>query len=415
MTKSTQYRSSISRLSLAKAGAALTFVAVLMLGVMTTLSSQAQTFKALYSFKGGVDGQNPYSSLVRDAAGNLYGNTHFGGRSSACFQGCGLVFKLDSHGHKTLLHSFSGQPDGAQPYAGLIQDKVGNLYGTTYYGGTHNGGEVFKVNTMGKATELYGFRALADGCVLTGSLLLDKSGTLYGTASECGNGFGNVFRLSKTGTLTVLHEFVNGSSDGAYPSFTSVVMDHGGTLYGTAQDGGPYNYGVVYMLNSSGTLTLLHNFAGGATDGCYPSGNLVLDETRNLYGTTQQCGSSGGGVIWKLDKSGKETVLHNFAGGASDGADPVAGVIPDAQGNFYGVTQQGGGTGCDGGYGCGTVFKLARNGKETVLHSFSGGADGSSPFGGLIRDGNGNLYGTAVYGGSTGNGTVWRLTPAGGQ
>ncbi len=411
MTNLEQNRSLISRLSPAAVSAALTLVAALLSGVITIQSSQAQTFKILYSFKGGVDGQNPYASLVRDAAGNLYGNTHFGGRSSACSPGCGLVFKLDSHGHKTLLHSFSGQPDGAWPYAGLIRDNAGNLYGTTYIGGSHNGGEVFKLNRMGKATELYGFRGLADGCEIISSLLLDKSGTLYGTAFECGNGFGTVFKLSRTGNLTVLHEFVNGNSDGAYPALTTVVMDRRGNLYGTAQDGGPYNYGVVYMLNSNGKETVLHNFAGGAADGCYPSGNLVLDETGSLYGTTQQCGSSDGGVEWKLDKSGKETVLHSFAGGASDGADPVAGVIPDAQGNFYGVTVLGGGTGCYGGYGCGTVFKLDRNGKETVLHSFTGGADGSSPSGGLIRDAQGNLYGTAVYGGGSNAGTAWKLTP----
>jgi uncharacterized repeat protein (TIGR03803 family) len=149
---------------------------------------------------------------------------------------------------------------------------------------------------------------------------------------------------------------------------------------------------------------VLHSFLGGTNDGCTPYGTPVMDADGNLYGTTYKCGSANEGVIWKLAKNGKETVLHNFTGGSSDGAYPYAGVIMDAKGNFYGDTAYGGSS------NDGTVFELNNKGKLKVLHSFDG-TDGASPIGGLIQDSKGTLYGTA-YAGSAGNyGTVWKLTP----
>ena len=177
-------------------------------------------------------------------------------------------------------------------------------------------------------------------------------------------------------------------------------MDKAGSLYGTTQSGGTSGQGVVYKLSKSG-FKVLHSFAGGTTDGCFPWGSVAMDKGGNLYGTATGCGSSNDGVVWKLSKTGKQTVLHSFAG--SDGNLPEAGVVMDAKGNLYGDTSGGGAN------GRGTVYEL-KKGKVTLLHSFTG-SDGQTPVGGVILDAKGNLYGTAEGGGTGSNGTVWSLTP----
>ena len=157
-------------------------------------------------------------------------------------------------------------------------------------------------------------------------------------------------------------------------------------------------------MSQSGKLTVLHSFAGGTTDGCYPYGTPAMDITGNLYGTAAGCGSSNLGIVWKVSKKGKLTVLHNFTGGVSDGEYPAAGVMMDAKNNLYGDTPSGGAS------GQGTVYKVNKKGRLTLLHSFAG-TDGKSPDAGLIRDAKGNIYGTALNGGNVGYGTVWKLTP----
>lgn len=388
----------MSRISLQATSAALTLVIVLGLGAVTTQSAPAQTFTVLHNFTG-PDGAYPYAGLVRDAAGNLYGTAEEGGSS-----GYGVVFKVDTSGRETVLSSFTGGPDGGYPYAGLVRDRAGLLYGTTAYGGASNYGVVFKVDTGGTETVLYSFAGgTTDGCNPYGGLLWDKAGDLYGTTDECGaSGFGTVFKVSKTGKETVLHNFA-GYPDGAYPYLTSLLMDKAGNLYGVTSDGGPSFVGVVYKLSKSGKETVLYTFTGG-TDGRYPLGTPVMDRGGTLYGTAAVGGSSSGGVVWNVRRRGNETVLHNFAGGSSDGLYPFAGVIMDAKGNLYGDTEDG------GTFNLGTVYELNRKGTLTVLHSFAG-TDGSSPFGGVIRDAKGDLYGTAEEGGSDNYGTVWKLTP----
>jgi len=244
-------------------------------------------------------------------------------------------------------------------------------------------------------------------------LILDAMGNLYGTTFTGGStGIdGTVFKLSNTGEETVLHSFMGSPSDGGFPTLAGVVMDTKGNLYGNTFEGGasPYDGGVVYKLSESGQLTVLHSFPVGEKDGEEPMGTPIMDKQGNLYGTT----STGGpnyGIVWKVSQKGKEKVLHSFAGGPSDGAFPYAGVIRDAKGNLYGVTTLGGtGTVC-GQYACGTVYELSKKGTLTLLHSFTG-ADGNYPVGGLIMDAKGNLYGTTEYGGNYGYGTVWKLTP----
>ena len=244
---------------------------------------------------------------------------------------------------------------------------------------------------------------------------------MYGTTYRCGaSGYGTVFEIDTSGAETLLHSF--SGSDGEYPDLTSLLMDAKGNIYGDTSNGGDFNCeadfgcGTVYKLSKSGTLTVLHSFTGGTTDGCSPLGTLTMDKDGNLYGTTEGCGFSNVGTVWKVSKAGSETVLYNFAGYPSDGAYPFAGVIRDAKGNLYGETSEGGSAeACKSGsgnpIGCGTVFKLSGSGKETVLHSFDE-SDGAFPIGGLVIDTKASLYGTAGRGGYSGGwGTVWKLTP----
>ena len=208
---------------------------------------------------------------------------------------------------------------------------------------------------------------------------------LYGTTSNGGTAnAGVVYRVQSAGHETVLYSFMGGS-DGANP-YAGVICGSAGNLYGTTYGGGPTGAGVVYRVNGSGYESVLYGFTGGV-DGGNPVGGLILDSAGNLYGTTSGGGSAGAGVVFKLDATGHETVLYSFTGGA-DGGYPCAGVTLDSAGDLYGITTGGGST------GAGVVFKLDAGGQETVLYSFTGGSDGGYPFlGGLILDSAGNLYG----------------------
>jgi uncharacterized repeat protein (TIGR03803 family) len=375
----------------------------------TTLLFAASKEKVLYSFGAHSGVVGPTHSLSFDAFGNLYSTTYLGGESDE-----GTVWELM---HKTgggwtekILYDFIGVVDGMYPVAGVIVDDSGNLYGTTYLGGVHGFGTVFELMHKRGEKALNSFAGgTTDGCYPLGGLLRDKAGNLYGTTTSCGaSGQGTVFQLSKSGTETVLHSFAGGSSDGAVPAYTSLLMDAKGNLYGVTDAGGNSNLGVVYKLSRNGKLTVLHSFAGGSTDGCNPDGTLAMDKHGNLYGTTTGCGSSDDGIVWKVSQKGSETVLHNFTGG-SDGADPNGGVVIDMKGNLYGTTVYG------GAYSAGTVFeitpKAGGGGTEKLLHSFGKGSDGTSPYAGLIFDASGNLYGTTYEGGAYGGGTVFEITP----
>jgi len=306
----------------------------------------------LHSFsRAGLEGRFPRGGLARDLAGNLFGTTSAGGSS-----GLGVVFKVDSTGRESVLHSFTGSPtDGASPYAGLILDSAGNLYGTTTSGGASNFGTVFKVDAAGKETVLYSFLGYPDGANPFGGLARDRSGNLYGTTfyggsyERCGGfGCGTVFKLDATGSEKVLHSFT--SYDGNWP-YAGLVLDTSGFLYGTAQEGGAHSSGTVFKLNTSGKFTLLFSFTGGA-DGGRPFAGVVLDDAGNLYGTTSRGGTTDSGVVFELSTDRKETVLHSFTG-LTDGAYPFAGVTADTAGNLYGTTEGG------DPWRAGVVFKLS--------------------------------------------------------
>lgn len=403
MTFTLQQR--ISNLHPRAARTVLTLAVVLVFGVLSAPGAHAQKFTDLYNFTGGHDGGNSYSGLVRDSQGNLYGTTYWGGTF-----GWGTVFKVDTKGTETVLYSFCSAggscPDGVNPDASLIRDGSGNLYGTTYDGGAFNWGTVFKVDTTGSEKVLYSFAGgVADGCTPSEGLVVDKAGNFYGVAGGCGSaGHGVIFKLSPSGQETLLHTFTGGTSDGSNPVYGSLLIDGLGNLYGVAQEGGASGQGVVYKLSKGGTFTVLHSFAGGTADGCFPLGSVAADKNGNLYGTTSYCGSSNNGTIWKLSPTGKETVLHSFAGGTTDGELPQAGVILDPKGNLYGAA--GGGAN-----GRGLVYELNTLGKLILLHSFTG-SDGEVPYGGLlgvIVGGKGALYGTTEAGGA-GYGSVWSVS-----
>src|SRR5215469_9679006 len=213
----------------------------------------------------------------------------------------------------TVLYNFLGSPDGAGGNNGLVRDTAGNLYGTTPNGGPSYG-TAFKVDTSGTETVLHNFVGGTDGCYPWANPILDKAGNLYGTTSNCGPpGSGTVFKIDTSGNETVLHSFAGGTTDGAFP-FGGLVMDAAGNLYGTTEMEGPYGFGVIFRLDPSGHESVLHSFAGGPADGAYPYlTNLLIGAKGNLYGVTQDGGASGNGVIYRLNRTGAFTVLYSFA------------------------------------------------------------------------------------------------------
>jgi uncharacterized repeat protein (TIGR03803 family) len=409
--------------------------------VSTAIAARAQeepNYTALYTFTG-ADGEYPLGNVIRDQAGNLYGAAFNGGDPSGCGgSGCGVVFKVDSSGKETVLYSFTGGADGAYPASDLLRDEAGNLYGTTHGGGDVNVsacsfnpgcGVVFKVDPAGKESVLYAFSGGTDGLGASSGLVRDEEGNLYGTTIMGGDvsgvcpgfpapGCGVVFKVDATGKETVLYTFTGGA-DG-YAPYGDLLRDEAGDLYGAASNGGDVSgfcgdtvlnatgflgCGTIFKLDQTGKFTVLHTFHG-VDGGPFPDGWLVQDNSGNLYGMSgnggdlSECSGLGCGVVFKVDRSGKETVLYSFTGGA-DGAETFAGVARDEKGNLYGTTYFGGdfsGSLCTGA-GCGVVFKLDPTGKETILYTFTGAADGANPNAGLLQDELGNLYGTASDGG----------------
>jgi uncharacterized repeat protein (TIGR03803 family) len=345
-----------------------------------------------------------------------------------------LVSSVHAATKYKVVHTFTGgSADGCLPYANLISDAAGNLYGTTVSCGTHNSGTAFKLKAGTKWTEvvLHGFGSNEnDGRNPWAGLIFDPAGNLYGTTNGGGLN-GTVFELTPlsgdTWTESVLHRFNYLHNDGSDP-FAGLALDNTGSLYGTTQNGGVYGGGVVFKLapssGGSRTESILYNFGTTGHDGDGPEAGLIWDAAGNLYGTTRFGGGDfqhctvGCGVVFKMSPSSgggwKEHVLHqfNWAPGNGEGLAPYAGVIFDGAGNLYGTTAGGGSDNkCQA--GCGTVFKLAplSNGrwKETILHSFHFDQDGYAPFAGLIMDKAGNFYGTTTWGGINNAGTVFKL------
>jgi uncharacterized repeat protein (TIGR03803 family) len=378
---------------------AVKFCIWLLFAVSVMPAQQTGSELVLHNFASPLPkGAQPYSGVIRDAAGNLYGTTSAGGAS-----GEGEVYRLSSAGLLTVIHSFTGGPDGAQPFSGVVADSLGTLYGTTYTGGVLGMGVVYKIDQTGKLTVLYSFTGGADGGLPYAGVILDAAGNLYGTTYAGGIScapFGEfphcgvVYKVDPSGNETVLYSFSEYSGTGYEPR-TGVVRDAAGNLYGAAA-GGAFEQGVVYKVDVNGVETVLRTFTqpNGGDTGTGPDSSLILDAAGNLYGTT----FSGGhgfpccGTIYEVTQFGGGREIFAFDG--TNGENPLAGVILDAQGNFYGTTAQGGGA------SGGVVYKVDSSGVETVLYNFTGGTDGGDPQSGLIRDPQGNLYGTTLFGGA---------------
>jgi uncharacterized repeat protein (TIGR03803 family) len=319
-------------------------------GSVYKLTSSGE-FTALHSFSYccNGDGYEPAGGVVLDSQGNLYGTTSEGGAEAG-----GTIFKISPSGTETILYNFTCQDDGCFPYSGVVMDGDGNLYGSTL-GGSLYYGNVYKfVPSTGTLTTLYNFTGGDDGAFPFG-VVLDKEGNLYGVTQYGGPiQQGVVFKITPLGTETVLHAFEANGKDGFSPE-ASVILDAKGNLYGTTHLGGSGGVGTVYKISPAGKETILHSFKGGK-DGIFPQSDLVFDTNGNLYGTTFYGGQYDYGTVFKIAKT-KETVLHSFNPNNEDGVLPNGDVVFDKNGDLFGTTTQGG-TPSESCSGCGTIYKI---------------------------------------------------------
>jgi len=348
----------------------------------------------VYAFSGLTDGSTPYGSLLLGSDGNLYGLSYIGGA-----YGGGAAFSIASDGSETVVYSFGAGTDGANPHGSLIQGSDGNFYGVTAYGGTYNHGVVFRLSASGIETVLYSFGAGADAQDPYGSLLQANDGNFYGMSVHGGSyGAGTVFVISPQGSEAVLHSF-GAAGDGQTP-FGSLIQASDGNLYGMTGAGGAYSSGIAFRMTLQGGETLLHSFGSGS-DGANPAGSLVQGSDGNFYGLTRDGGATGTGAVVELAGDGTESVLVSLGAGA-DGANPFGDLLSGSDGNFYAVARNG------GAYGAGAVLQISSGGTESVLYSFTGAQDGAAPYGSLIETADGTLYGM-TSGGGGGTGTVFRV------
>jgi uncharacterized repeat protein (TIGR03803 family) len=386
----------MSVLTLAKV---TTFAVFSVLMLALAVPALALTESAIYSFANPPDAYGPKCNLVADTAGNMYGTTFSGGANNL-----GAVFMVSPAGTESVVYSFAGGTDGSHPIGGLVRDsKTGTLYGTTVYGGTTNNGTIFKVTPTGTETVLYSFKGGQDGANSYSSIV--RAGTtIYGTTFNGGAfGYGTVFKLTANGKETILHNFDSAfpTLDGSYP-YAGLTL-YKGVLYGTTTLGGASNLGTVFAITKTGGYMLLYSFKGGSNDGQSPNAGVVFDKSGILYGTAYGGGVDNAGVVFSLSGA-TDTILHHFRRDSADGINPYASLIFYKK-NFYGTTLQGGTA------NGGTVFKITPTGTETVLHSFTGGADGFNPYSALLPGTSNAFYSTALQGGSSNLGIVFKLVP----
>ncbi len=374
----------------------------------SNVSHPSTTFTDLLNFDG-ANGEYPaYMSLIQGSNGNLYGTSFGGGTYDD-----GTIFEITTAGVLTTLYTFCSKTDcadGAGPYAGLVQDNSGNLYGTTVGGGSHFNGTVFKLSSSNKLTTLHSFKGgTTEGAYPFSGLIL-YNGDYYGTTQAGGaNGAGTVFKITTGGTLTTLYSFCSQSecADGDVPYAGLVQLD--GNFYGTTLGGGAIGVGTVFEITPAGALTTLYSFTyndeGEFVNGGEPYGGLVVADGV-LYGTTSNFGANNeGGTVFQITPAGTLTTLYSFCAktNCTDGNYPTAALILGTSGNLYGTTEEGG----TDGYG--TVFEITTAGKLTTLHDFDI-TKGAYPNGGLLQDSSGTFYGTTGNGGSYLDGTVYSLS-----
>lgn len=344
--------------------------------------------------------------LIQATDGNFYLVSSTGGN------GWGSIAQIAPDGTMTVLHAFADSTEGYASYAPLMQASDGNLYGTTYQGGDKGYGVVFRVSLAGDFAVLRSFGQNGQDASLpyTG-LVQAPDGNLYGTTLRGGdNNQGTVYRISTSGDFAILHSFNGG--DGGNPE-GKLIVGADGALYGTTLQGGDSNRGTVYRITTSGTLTTLYSFSdlgafnsrGVATNstGANPRAGLLLGADGNYYGTTYQGGASGYGTVFRMTPAGALTVIHDFAGASFDGGYPLGGVVQDAAGNLYGTTQLGGYV------NMGSAWRINTSGQFSMLHGFIGSVvDGSQPYASLLAVGS-DLYGVSFTDPLAGAGAVFKF------
>jgi uncharacterized repeat protein (TIGR03803 family) len=396
-------------------------LAAIAAGVLASATSAyAQAgYAVLYSFcpTAGceTDGSQPLAGLLQGSDGTLYGTTRFGGLAHR-----GAIFQMASDGSSfALLHSFTGgADDGERPAAGLIQGPDGTLYGTTQLGGSSSAGTIFQLAPDGSGfAVMHSFTGGADdGEWPVAGLIQGPDGTLYGTTQiggvgpcAVGAGCGTVFQIAPDGSgYAVLHRFTGSATDGSQP-LAGLIQGPDGTLYGTTVAGGVRDAGTIFQVAPDGSgFALLHSFTLGEADGDQPAGGLIQGLDGTLYGTTAGGGCCNLGTVFQIAPDGSGYgVLLSFTGFPGP-IYPQAGLVQGLDGTLYGTSANGGSS------ASGTVFHVAPDGSGfAVLHSFVvDGADGRTPFAGLIQGPDGTLYGTTFAGGAFGNGAVFQLAPS---
>jgi uncharacterized repeat protein (TIGR03803 family) len=349
-----------------------------------------------------ADGAFPYAGLIQGKDGNLYGTAESGGTD---FEG--TVFRSTLAGTLSTLYSFTDGNDGANPYGSLVQGTSGLFYGTTSAGGSNGYGTTFRINANGAdMTPLYSFEDSIDGAEPLAGLGQGADGNFYGTAFEGGSySDGSVFKMTTTGVVSALYGFTGGN-DGGHPYLAGVIQARDGKLYGTTEEFGAYDNGTVFSMTTNGTLNTLVSF--DSIDGGFPEAGVIQGADGNFYGTTDEGGSYGFGTVFRVTTSGALTTLFSFD--STNGSFPAAALAQGTDGNLYGTTSSGGA----GGWG--TAFRITTNGALTTLLWFDG-LNGADPQSAMVQASDGNFYGTTVQGGTAfnpttggGNGVIFRLT-----
>jgi len=351
----------------------------------------------LYDFTSGAAGYRPFAGLIQGSDGNLYGTTYYGGSAF------GTIFKITPAGALTTLAAFTGG-NGEYPFAGLVQGTDGNFYGTTnpseYSTSGSNLGNVFKLTSAGTLSTLATFNGF-NGAYPFAGLILGTDSNFYGAAFDGGaSGYGTIFAITPAGALTTLAAFTG--INGAGP-IGDLIQGSDGNFYGTTYYGGGTfvsatspGDGAVFKATPSGFLTALVSFTG--SNGKYPAGNLVQGSDGNFYGTTTEDSSGDNGTMFKMASNGVLTTLVFFNG--KNGQYPN-GLTQGSDGNFYGTAESGGDS-----VGDGTIFGITPTGNLTVVAAFDGG---SEPLATLVLGKDGNFYGTTPYGGRYNDGVVFQL------
>jgi uncharacterized repeat protein (TIGR03803 family) len=302
--------------------------------------TQAGALSIVYNFMGTSDGGEPQAGLVQGVDGNFYGTTLLGGSA-----GSGTVFKVTPGGTLTTLHNFAGNPDGARPVGGLTQGLDGNFYGTTLQGGSNSNGMVYRVTPAGTLTILHSFTNNPDGAQPSSSIVQAVDGNFYGTTNAgTTNGNGTIFKFTQAGAFSTVYTFP--SYSGPQSSVAGLVQGADGNLYGTTSGGGS-GFGTVFKFTFDGTLTTIYNFHGNSSDGSAPVPGMIVGSDGNFYGTTST-------TLFQLTPGGTERTLFNYTSNSNSTTVGMttAGLIQATDGNFYGTCVNGG----DSELGC--VFRL---------------------------------------------------------